>query len=323
MKHKAHLSITVLIFCMVILACSLPVLGQPQATIFPEPNLTLTALFAQATILTQAAPQVTASLNPTASFTPENTITVTPSISPSPSFSPTITITNTPVPPTVVAIPIPQRLGGSFAANYLSVAPVIDGNWDEWNTTQYPIGAIVFGRSNWTDAADLEGAFRIGWDYTYLYIAVKVKDDTYVQNATGQDIYKGDSLEILLDTDLYGDFYVTSLSPDDYQLGISPGKPDTSGAKEAFLWFPNSIAGSRPSVLIGSIGGSGLYRVEARIPWSVLGVSSPGLGAHYGFVISVSDNDNASSNVQQSLVSSDPNRVLTNPTTWGEVVLSN
>jgi len=53
----------------------------------------------------------------------------------------------------------------------------------------------------------LQGSYRLGWDEDYLYVAVKVLDDQYVQNASGQDIYKGDSIELLIDTYLQDDFY--------------------------------------------------------------------------------------------------------------------
>jgi hypothetical protein len=60
--------------------------------------------------------------------------------------------------------------------------------------------------------------------------------------------------------------------------------------------------------------------VELRIPWSVLQVT-PSKGMRLGFLLSVSDNDEVSANVQQSMVSNAPKRVFTNPTTWGELVL--
>lgn len=198
--------------------------------------------------------------------------------------------------------------------------PVIDGVWDEWTSKAYPANAIVFGRNNWTGSADLEPSFRVAWDNTNLYLAVKVFDDVYVQNATGKDLFRGDSIELLFDNNLVGDFSVSSLNGDDYQLGVSPGNPDTDGAKEAYLWFPADQAGSRGQVQIGAVSSEGLYRIEFAVPWTILGVS-PSAGQKYGFALSASDNDNLSENVQQTLASSAPNRMLTNPTTWGMVTL--
>jgi hypothetical protein len=214
-----------------------------------------------------------------------------------------------------------RRSGTTISAEYLSIAPTIDGSWEEWTSKQYPARAVAYGGGNRSGDADLEASFRIGWDNSYLYIAVKVNDDKYVQNAAGADLYKGDSVEILLDTNLMGDFYERALSADDYQLGLSPGKGGTSEAKEAFLWFPRSKTGGLSGVEIGAEGGDTLWRLEARIPWSDLGVS-PAEGKRFGFALSVSDNDNTESNVQQSMVSSVAGRVLTDPTTWGDLVLT-
>jgi hypothetical protein len=328
MKTKLQIVLVVGMIAAGVLSCNLP-WDEPtsDAEFPPTPNETMTALFAQATVLTPdlsgekdisptpsailISPTLTDTLEATASLTP--TLTITPTLEESLTFTP---------PPTLTGAPIPNRASGYFVASFLSSPPTIDGDWSDWGTIQYPAGFVVFGLGSWTDQSDLEGAFRIGWDATNLYIAVKVNDDIYVQNATDQDIWKGDSVEILLDVDLYNDFYSTSLGADDYQLGISPGKPDTNGTKEAFLWFPSSISGSRSQVTVAAIGGSGTYRVEASIPWSVFGVT-PYAGRHFGFALSISDNDNISQNGQDSMASCISTRKLTNPTTWGELVLGN
>jgi hypothetical protein len=72
-------------------------------------------------------------------------------------------------------------------------------------------------------------------------------------------------------------------------------------------------------VTIGSVSSSGLWRLEAAIPRSVLGIT-PYKGMHLGFAISVSDNDNPGTQ-QESMVSNVPGRMLTDPTTWGDLVL--
>ncbi len=128
-------------------------------------------------------------------------------------------------------------------------------------------------RGDWKDADDLEGSFRVGWDNNNLYVAFKMIDDEYVQNATGADLYKGDGLEILIDTNLNADFSVTELNSDDYQIGISPGKPDVNGTREAYVWYPASVAGPRTQIQIASARGAGVTRIEVAIPWTVLGIT--------------------------------------------------
>jgi hypothetical protein len=60
--------------------------------------------------------------------------------------------------------------------------------------------------------------------------------------------------------------------------------------------------------------------VETAIPWSIFSVS-PSHGQHFGFVLSISDNDNKNQNFQQSMVSYVPIRILDDPTTWGDLTL--
>ena len=178
---------------------------------------------------------------------------------------------------------------------------------------------MIFGKAKWTGAADLEGAYRVGWDNTYLYLAVKVTDDVFAENATGTNLFKGDSIDILVDTNISSDFFTQSLSPDDYQIGISAGKGEVGKNMEANLWFPDSKAGGLSNVKMAAVPMKDGYRIEAAIPWSDLGVT-PANGMHFGFAVSISDNDKTGENVQESMVSS-VGRMLTDPTTWGDLVL--
>ena len=63
------------------------------------------------------------------------------------------------------------------------------------------------------------------------------------------------------------------------------------------------------------------YDLEAAIPWSVLEMT-PQAWQHYGFAFSISDNDKIDDILQQSVVSNTPNRHLTRPMTWGDLVLN-
>ncbi len=322
---KAAFQLTrILIASLIILAltaCNLPQFVADQVPTIERPsdtpNATLTEIFAIVGTLTAV---------PTMTLVPPTATPLPPTQTPLPSAtatnttvpSPTLTATLTKV-PTVLITAIPGR-AVIFTANYLSTPPTIDGVWDEWTSTQYPMTNLIFGSSNWTGEADLEGSFRIGWDNQYLYLAVKVKDDVYVQNSSGTNLYKGDQVELLLDTNLQGDFYYNVLSPDDYQLGLSPGKPDTNGTKEAYLYFPSSLAGQKSGVTIAAVSQAGVYRMEAKIPWSLFN-TTPAVGSKYGFAVRASDNDNGGENVQQSMVSCLAGNVLGNPTTWAELRL--
>jgi Carbohydrate family 9 binding domain-like len=327
MNRKARALVIVAILLFALMSCNFPdvnLAGGGQATPMPAVNQTLTALFA----VTQPS-SPTATLPPvvTATKAIETAITTVPLPTQPPKVAPTNTVivlpTATPTTAPQPAATIPSvRPTGLVLAKYLTTPPTIDGDWSEWKdiTKEYPSNFVVWGANNWTGADDLSSSFHVGWDNNYLYIAMKVHDDKYVQNSTGANIYKGDSLELLLDTHLQEDFYYNQLSPDDFQLGISPGRPDPNGTKEAYLWFPSNIAGSRGNIKIAALLETGIYRVEAAIPWSVFEMT-PVNGQQYGFTLSVNDDDDPNNAVQQSMVSDVANRHLTDPTTWGTLQL--
>jgi hypothetical protein len=87
------------------------------------------------------------------------------------------------------------------------------------------------------------------------------------------------------------------------------------------MWFPSAWAGTRSDITIALAQETGTYHIEARIPWSDFGIN-PTTGTHFGFAVSVSDNDDTSTNSQQTMASSAPYRSLVDPTSWGEIVLT-
>jgi hypothetical protein len=329
MKEKLRPLFVIVTLIFAALACNMPgnSAGVETTPGLPPVNQTLTALFA---ISTQATP--TNTLPPIITATnaappAAATATTAPSATQASSGSTQPTATTAPAAtkaPAGATATIPGvRPRSAVVAKFFSSPPTIDGDWSEWKDhgTEYPATNVVFGKENWANEDDLAGSFYVGWDNTNLYIAVKVRDDQYAQNASGENIYKGDCIEVLLDTKLRDDFFYSELSADDFQLGLSPGRPDVNGTREAYLWFPTSIAGSKSSVKIGALNQSGVWRLEAAIPWSVF-ETTPVDGMHMGFGLSVSDNDNTGTNIQQSMVSNVAGRRLTDPTTWGDLLLS-
>ena len=300
-------------------ACQLSGSKAPTAFTFPTPDFTGTAIYYS--VATSLAP----SASPRVAITPSATRSTLPTSTPIPVVTATqgSTATSAPtvrLPPSVTSAPLIRSVG-KIAATFLQTPPNVDGNLSQWTLYQYPADFVVYGKGEWSDAQDLSAKVMVGWDYNNLYLGVHVIDNRYVQNSSGEYLYLGDSLEVLLDTNLPADFYVNSLSPDDFQLGISPGSPDPGDDPEAYLWFPRTIKGSRAKVKIAAQDVDGGYDVEVAIPWSVFEVN-PLAGQHFGFAFSVSDNDKTTEDLQQSMVSSVPNRHLTEPTTWGDLLLS-
>lgn len=313
------------------LACTLPFSATPTPFVFPTPDLTMTAIFSptQAVQPSPTAPQPPLpsetptrlpAASPTAtalppSATPTPLPTQTPTLVP-----PTATPTNTAAPPTATQPPPEKRPRYAVEALYVDDPIEIDGEMDDWDLDRYEVEEVVYGDERWGGDDDLSAWAVFAWDEDYLYVAARVRDDEYVQNARTRELFKGDSLELLIDARVQADYFVDSLSSDDYQLGISPGSPEPGESPEAYLWYPAELEGKRNEVIIGAESVEGGYYVEVAIPWRVFSIE-PDEGDHYGLAFSVSDNDRAADDVQQSMISNVPTRRLTDPTTWGDLEL--
>jgi LCP family protein required for cell wall assembly len=229
-------------------------------------------------------------------------------------------------PPQIVATPTPGAAPAGtpdpavHAARVTSPPPGVDGDLVEWTSLVYPISEPAFGNSNWLGPDDLSAAWNIAWDDGYLYIALDVRDDAFVQQANNVNLFRGDSLELLIDADL-SDAAQRSLNADDFQLGISPGNlavsPDTP---EAWLWYPRSEARAITGVLVGAALVEGGYHLEVAVPWEIFHIT-PSAGQRLGFALSLNDDDTPEGAQQESVVSNVRGRLLTDPGTWGVLVL--
>ncbi|MCJ7678307.1 MAG: hypothetical protein MUO35_11365, partial [Anaerolineales bacterium] len=238
-----------------------------------------------------------------------------------PTLTPTTLATTAPGAPTATVNPAGGRPNGTpLNAISLAVAPAIDGDLSDWKGGSYPVAACVYGCNLRSGDADLSAQAFLGYDSTNLYVAIQVRDDKYVQITSGRNLYLGDDVEIQLDANLAADFATTSLSSDDYQIGLSAGNFGTI-APNAYRWYPRAAEGSLTTVVVKGKQLADGYTLEAKIPWTVFGLT-PVAGAKYGFAVSVSDDDQAGTAVQQSMISSVGTRKLLNPTTWGTLVLA-
>ena len=280
----------------------------PTLIVSPTPNLTVTAVFAIATtnapIPTEAGPtEEPAVAEPTSTSAAD--IPAEPTAEP-----PEVPYAETPA--AAVVPPVEAVL--------LNNAPAIDGDLTDWGGEMYTIDTVVYGAEYFANPADISGQFKVGWDSTYLYLGVVVFDTRFAQTAVGSQLYLGDSLEILLDTNLTGDADVTELNGDDFQIGISPGNLNDAVIPEAYMWYPSNRMGSMPSVEISGRLITGGWVVEAALPWSEVDVS-PSSDLTLGFLLSISDNDMQNMNAQQTVVSFKEGRELQNPTSWSELKL--
>jgi hypothetical protein len=205
------------------------------------------------------------------------------------------------------------------AARIVGTPPTVGGDISEWTALVYPVNQPSFGRQNWQGADDLSASWNVAWDDKYLYIAGKVKDDGYMQGATGENLFRGDGLEIWLSADPGS--RTETLSEREFQLGISLGDLHSTAPKpEAYLWLPNQYKGSVQDALIAGAKVEGGYTFEIAVPWSVFRlVPFPAQG--FGFTLAFNDNDTPGTIAQETQVVNRKDAELGDPLTWGVLVL--
>ena len=282
-------------------ACALG-FAMLQERTSPEPGLTLPGE-ETATIEEQSTQQ------PAASETISNGgVTIAPTVTLPGSFA------TPPQPPPATDVFAPRA----------TAPPNIDGNLGEWaGLPVYSSPHIVFTGESWDGSDDLSATWQVTWDDANLYMAYSVADDIHAQNQTGNQTFRGDSIELQIDADRAGD-YGPSISPDDFQLSLSPG--DFSTIPPSAFRFQGTSDGSMldaptpHSIILAAVPNGAGYNLEVAIPWRDLNLT-PAAGTIFGLAVNVNDNDRPGTAVQEFMKSSAPNRRFRDPTTWGTLTL--
>jgi hypothetical protein len=202
--------------------------------------------------------------------------------------------------------------------------PTLDGRLNEWSGLEYEISHEFHDKEgnmsgNWRGPSDLYGRFYAQWDVDNLYLGIEVTDDIHVQIEQGRLMFKGDEVEIQIDTNLESDFSDTNLSDDDGQIGLSAGDFDARNP-EAYIWRLNGKERSESDIQVAAERTNNGYILEAVIPWWTLG-GQPKLETAVGFTLCLSDNDVTNTAQQQTLLCTIPGRRWGDPTTWGTLIL--
>jgi hypothetical protein len=212
--------------------------------------------------------------------------------------------------------------GGNVEVVRTAAPPTIDGNLSEWSGPVVESAFQVYSVDGWDGSDDLSASWQLGWDTDNLYVAVTVVDNNHVQTQSGNQIFRGDSVDLQIDTDREGD-YAPAVSPDDFQLTLSPG--DFAGLVPFAFRFQGNAAGQMLDALGHSIvvaarpTGQG-YSLEAAVPWRDLNVT-PQPGMVLGLALNASDNDTPGTAVQEVMKSHVATRRFADPTSWGTMTL--
>lgn len=195
----------------------------------------------------------------------------------------------------------------------------LDGRADEWKG-KYAVRLVkpenvVYGRDNWKGADDLSAKAYLGYDKANIYLYAEVRDDRHVFWDSASDMWKGDHLEMWLNSP--GSELVL-------QLGFQPG--DFNAEKpSAYIWHPKKLDKNVREHLIKKIELAatkidGGYALEAKIPATVFGRVSLEKGLELRLAVNAGDTDDKE-NLHKVLMSSSPVLSKKRPHTFGKLVL--
>jgi hypothetical protein len=159
--------------------------------------------------------------------------------------------------------------------------------------------SVAAGADKWKGDADLSGSLVLGWDPANLYVAARVRDSILSQSFSGEAMWQGDHLLVLLDVPRQEGVRDKGKI---IQIGISPGNFKPGGLPpEVFQWTPKraSVAGAR----VGAQKADNGYQIEAAIPWKSLGVDQVARGMRIGYDVGFSDSDQIGEAIQDKVTS--------------------
>ena len=224
--------------------------------------------------------------------------------------------------PPGTATPWSPTTPATAVAASVSEPPGIDGDLEEWAAVPSTTSAFrVFRAAGWDGTEDLTAVWRLAWDADYLYVAVDVEDDVHVQTETGNQIFRGDSVELQIDTEPAVN--AANVNAETFQIILSPG--NFSGLPPSAFRFQGTSGGrlvDAPghSIRVAAQRTAGGYQLEAAIPWRDVDVT-PAAGMELGLALNANDNDTPGTAVQEVMMSSARGRTLTDPRTWGTLRL--
>ena len=264
--------------------------------------------------------------------------TDTPTSAAAPSTTPGIVATT----PATVATTAATTPPGTVIANDATATAlrtaepkVIDGNAGDWpELVFHETDHVIYTHPRILDDTVARGGeendsfVRLAWDESFLYVIAEVRDDVLSAPNTGNQIWRNDA--VTLNISVIGTDGTISENPDgdDHQLTLSPGDPAAGTSEESVRFVGNGSAFSENFTNFADVAAThspdATYLLEARIPWSEIGVTDPQPGDRFGLLVTVFDNDGEQLDgrwLQAEIKANTPGAGFQDPQTWGTLTL--
>lgn len=208
-------------------------------------------------------------------------------------------------------------------------APVMDGDFSEWEgVPAVAVDQPVFASSSGTNPQAASGSTQLLWDRTALYVSATVRDSDIrdVNESRPDQYWRGDGISF-------------EFGPDARNLGEDAGLRNTRDRHVLIGLSAGRALGAMNIAVRGDFPSGGMvtaidarleltpdgYRIEASVPWQVLGELPPRRGTVFAGNLNISDaKPNRSRWELGTMVSSNPQRTATiqkHPALWQVLVL--
>jgi hypothetical protein len=141
----------------------------------------------------------------------------------------------------------------------------------------------------WNGPSDLSAKVFFAWSRTHLYVVADVTDDVHRQTQSGTLIWRGDSMQIGIDT-LHDATNDGGYDSNDYEFGLARvGEKPVVWCWQAAAGKPFECAKTFPADVAARP--DGVWRYRVAIPWGELAPLKPVAGTVFGMNLIVSDDD--------------------------------
>lgn len=193
--------------------------------------------------------------------------------------------------------------------------PVIDGNFSEWNGLEgVHTRRVIYGGS--FNPKNTDGFFTMRADNEFLYLYADITDDEPQENQfPAPQAWRDDSIEFFFGTDTSRH---TSYKTTDHRIRIVPQNKKNKFAYDAGVDDVSMKENIKAAVVYSEHG----YKVEAAIPFSLLGITKLKIGQPVRGDFQINDADNGKERSRLVLWNSVKDNPYADASVWGNGIVA-